>query len=429
MSSRAPSITAHTPARNARRNNRQKPSASAASARGAFHRIVRKTHLWVAVIVALPLLLRLVTGITLQVRKPVDFIQPTTEVGVSKYDPAVTHAQILAAVKEVPEMRVRSWDDIKAIDYRPKKNIIKVRNHTEFESQIDAKTGVIVKSGRRWNDTIARWHDGSEWGMRLWLFFPLALLIVYLWISGLYLAIVETVRKIPTGRRQSDPPLKPHGATTSAPKRGRRFNLAAFCLRYHYWLAVIVIFPWMLVTVSGLALQLRYELPGIDPGLQRGTQTVPTLSYAQVLDIAATTPGFDVRQWKDVWRVYTHPGQGVIAVRTKRGLRAQFDAATGEVLTVAEFTRDFWEDLHQGIIGRHELPSGRPFGDLEVDLRFWLFLPIHFVTLLLWLTGLIYFLRTKIFKRRVHRNRFESQAADYDDLGVDGSYQTSSGSD
>ncbi len=412
MSSVAPSVTEQKSVHDAKTTAQVRTDESAKSTLSAVYRFVRKTHLWVSIIVALPLLLRLLTGVALQVRKPVDWIQPTTEVGVVRYDPDVAHAQILAAVKGVPEMRVENWSDIKQLDYRPKKGVVKVHNYHDIETQVDAKTGEVIRTDKRWNNLFARIHDGSEWGMRLWFFLPAALLIIYLWISGFYLGINETIRKLRARRQRKVQQAIQADMGIRTSSRKRPFNLVRFCLRYHYWLAVIVLFPWMLVTLSGLALQLRYELPGVDPGLHQGVSLTPTLTYPQVVEIAATIPELQVLELKDIWRIYTHPNSGVIAVRTEHGVRAQLDASTGSVLTVEAYGRDFWEDLHQGLIGRHQLQSGGPFGSLEIDLRFWLFLPVHLAAVLLWLTGVIYFLKTTFAQRKPRKARAATRVVD-----------------
>ncbi|MDH3315437.1 MAG: PepSY domain-containing protein [Gammaproteobacteria bacterium] len=427
MNADAPPVPVQKPVRDAKRTAQGQHETPKNRTHGAVYRLVRKTHLWVAIIVALPLLLLLVTGVALQVRKPVDWIQPTTEVGVARYDPGVGHAQILAAAKAVPEMRVEDWSDIAALDYRPKNGIIKVRNHDDLETQVDAKTGEVIRTGRRWNNLIARVHDGSEWGMRLWFFLPAGLLIVYLWISGFYLAVMETSRKLRARRQRKARQEIESGPRAGVSSHRRSFNLLSFCLRYHYWLAVIVILPWMLVTSSGLVLQLRTELPGVDPGLHQGVGSTPALSYPRVLDIATTIPELQVQRWKDIWRIYTHPGEGVITVRTRRGVRAQLDASTGKVLAVEPYSRDFWEDLHEGLIGRHQPRSGSPFGSLQVDLRFWVFLPVQLIAVLLWLTGVIYFLKTTFAKQKSGMARDSSPAAAWQDTNIEPMQQPSGG--
>ncbi len=427
MSSVAPSATGQKPDRDEDKTTEGQHEEPVKRTHGAVYRFVRKSHLWVSIIVALPLLLRLVTGVALQIRKPVDWIQPTTEVGVVKYDPDVSHGQILAAVKSVPEMRVEGWGDIKQLDYRPKKGVIKIHNHHDLETQVDAKTGEVIRTSKRWNNLIARIHDGSEWGMRLWFFLPAALLIIYLWISGLYLAVVETARKLRVKHQRKALEAKRPGIRQRTSSRKRSFNLVSFCLRYHYWLAVIVLLPWMLVTISGLMLQLRYELPGVDPGLHQGVSSTPTLAYPRVVEIASTIPELQVQNLEDIWRIYTHPGSGVIAVRTEHGVRAQLDANTGKVLTVEAYGRDFWEDVHQGLIGRHRLRTGSPFGSIEVDLRFWFFLPIHLIAVLLWLTGVTYFLNTTFARRKPVSAPVDFRAAAIEDEEIEPIQQPSGG--
>ncbi len=427
MNADAPSVPVQEPVRDAKTTAPGQHKKPINHTQSAVHRFVRKTHLWVAIIVALPLLLRMITGVALQVRKPVDWIQPTTEVGAVRYDPGVNQAQILAAVKSVPEMRVEGWSDVALLDYRPKKGVIKVHNHNDLETQVDAKTGEVIRTSRRWNNLIARVHDGSEWGMRLWFFLPAALLIIYLWISGFYLAVLGTSRKLRAKRQRKARQSNQSGPRAGVSSRRRSFNLLSFCLRYHYWLAVIVILPWMLVTSSGLVLQLRSELPGVDPSLHQGVGPTPALSYPRVLEIATTIPELQVQRWKDIWRIYTHPGEGVMTVRTRHGVRAQLDASTGKLLTVEPYSRDFWEDLHQGLIGRHQLRTGSPFGSMEIDLRFWVFLPIHLIAVLLWLTGVIYFLKTTFAKRKPAIARGFSWAAAQEDAELEAIEQPSGG--
>lgn len=427
MNADAPSVPVQASVRDENRTAQGEYETLIIRTHPAVYRFVRKTHLWVAIIVALPLLLLLVTGVALQVRKPVDWIQPTTDVGVARYDPEVNPAQIFAAVKAVPEMRVEHWSDIVALDYRPKNGIIKVRNHDDLETQVDANTGEVIRTGRRWNNLIARVHDGSQWGMRLWVFLPAALLIVYLLISGFYLGVMETSRKLRTRRQRKARQAMESETRAGVSSRKRPFNLLSFCLRYHYWFAVIVILPWMLVISSGLVLQLRSELPGVDPGLQQGVVSTPALPYQRVLDIATTIPELQVREWDDIWRIYTYPGNGVMTVRTRRGVRAQLDASTGKVLAVEPYSRDFWEDLHEGLIGRHQPRTGSLFGSLQVDLRFWVFLPIELIALLLWLTGVIYFLKTTFAKQTHGMARDSSPAAAPEDPDMEPIQQPSGG--
>ena len=49
--------------------------------------LFRSLHKWGAIIVSVPIIIIIISGIFLQVRKPVDFIQPPLKFGVAKYQP------------------------------------------------------------------------------------------------------------------------------------------------------------------------------------------------------------------------------------------------------------------------------------------------------------------------------------------------------
>ena len=370
--------------------------------------VMRVTHKWIAIAVAAPLILFIATGIFLQVRKPVEWIQPQSARGSAIFEPAVTPGQVLDAVRGVPRMKVQTWDDLTVLDYRPRKGIIKVRTPEEFETQVDAKTGEVIKSGQRWNDIVMKVHDGSSWGGRLWLMLPAAVLTLYLLLSGIYAVVTSARRRWHQWRhlRYMRALKRQHGVMLNQ----RSFNLARFCLKYHFWIALIVMVPWLFVVGSGIVLQLRHEIPGVNPELERGSSSTPVLEYQAVLDIAKAIPELKVKGWSNIWRVYTYPQRGVMQIRTKLGVSAQIDAATGEILNVGARSADFWEDMHEGIFGRHQLQSGSPFGEKTVHFALAVFLPVHIIALFLWITGLVYFVRTVLVPKR--RGKREAEAPD-----------------
>ena len=95
-------------------------------------------------------------------------------------------------------------------------------------------------------------------------------------------------------------------------------------------------------------------------------------------------------------------------IRTKLGVSAQIDAATGKILNVGARSADFWEDMHEGIFGRHQLQSGGPFGEKTVHFAFAVFLPVHIIALFLWITGVVYFVRTVVVPERRRKRRAEA---------------------
>ena len=156
----------------------------------------RKLHRWGAILVVLPLIVVIVTGILLQFKKQSGWIQPPTQKGTSG-ELAVSFDRILEVARTVPEAEVATWDDIDRLDVRPGKGVVKVRCKNRREIQIDTATGEVLQVSVRRSDLIESIHDGSFFyeGAKLWIFFPAALVLTGLWGTGLYLFIRPYVAK------------------------------------------------------------------------------------------------------------------------------------------------------------------------------------------------------------------------------------------
>jgi uncharacterized iron-regulated membrane protein len=164
----------------------------------------RKAHRWGAVLVAAPFLVVVVTGILLQVKKQVPWVQPPTQKGKGK-EPTVTFDAVLAAVKAVPEAEVKGWGDVDRVDVRPKDGVAKVTCKNRYEVQVDFQTGEVVQAAYRRSDWIESLHDGSGFhdAVKLWVFLPAAGVVLGLWATGMYLFAlplwVKWRRKRPAG--------------------------------------------------------------------------------------------------------------------------------------------------------------------------------------------------------------------------------------
>jgi hypothetical protein len=77
----------------------------------------RKVHRWVAVVTALPVLVVILSGIILQVKKELDWVQPSTMKGEGS-EPALCFDRILNIAREVPKAGIRDWQDIDRLDVR-----------------------------------------------------------------------------------------------------------------------------------------------------------------------------------------------------------------------------------------------------------------------------------------------------------------------
>lgn len=158
----------------------------------SFRKNSRSIHLWLSLVIFIPVIIVIASGLLLQVKKEFDWIQPPTQ-KVQKVQkgqnsaPTLPFEGVLDAVKQVPQVNLNSWDDIDRLDVRPGKGIIKVRGKNHWEVQLDAQSGDVLQVAYRRTDTIEAIHDGSWFfeGAKLWLFLPAALLLFVLWVTGL----------------------------------------------------------------------------------------------------------------------------------------------------------------------------------------------------------------------------------------------------
>jgi uncharacterized iron-regulated membrane protein len=156
----------------------------------------RKCHRWGAILIALPFLLVLVTGILLQLKKDWSWVQPPTARGQSK-TPAIGLDAILDAARSRPEAGVQGWGDVERLDVQPGRGIAKVQAKSRWEVQVDLATGEVLQVAYRRSDLIESLHDGSWFhdSAKLWVFLPTAVIVLGLWGTGIYLFFLpHTVR-------------------------------------------------------------------------------------------------------------------------------------------------------------------------------------------------------------------------------------------
>jgi uncharacterized iron-regulated membrane protein len=151
----------------------------------------RKVHRWVAFGVALPAAVILGTGILLQLKKQVHWIQPIEQRGTGKA-PQIDFDRILAVCQTVPEAGVKTWDDVNRLDVRPSKGMLKVWCMNNWEVQIDIVSGDVLQVAYRRSDLIESIHDGSWFHdlAKYWLFLPAGVCLLALWATGVYLFVL-----------------------------------------------------------------------------------------------------------------------------------------------------------------------------------------------------------------------------------------------
>jgi CubicO group peptidase (beta-lactamase class C family) len=153
--------------------------------------LTRRLHRWGAVAIGLPIVLVISTGLLLQVKKQVPWVQPA-EQRTDAIEPAVPWGYVLAAARGIPEAGVESWADIERVDVRPSKGILKVVTTSRWELQLRIDDGTVLQTEYRRSDLIESLHDGSFFGdgVKLWIFLPVGVILFGLWLTGLWLWVL-----------------------------------------------------------------------------------------------------------------------------------------------------------------------------------------------------------------------------------------------
>jgi len=169
-----------------------------------FNKWSRKLHRWGAIIASLPILVVIATGIILQLKKDWSWVQPPTAKGRGG-DPSISFAQILETAASVPDVGISSWNDVDRLDVRPGKGIVKVRGKNRWEIQLDTATAEVVQVEYRRSDLIESIHDGSWFhdNAKLWVFLPSAVVLLALWLTGIYLWVLPIWAKRAGRQRRS----------------------------------------------------------------------------------------------------------------------------------------------------------------------------------------------------------------------------------
>jgi uncharacterized iron-regulated membrane protein len=163
-----------------------------------LRKISRQLHLWITLSVFIPVVIVIGSGLLLQVKKEVDWVQPPTQKVTANTSTAIISAeQILQSVTAAPQAQLSQWEDIDRLDIRPNKGVIKVRGNNHWEVQLNAYTGEVLQTAYRRADTIESIHDGSWFfeGAKLYFFLPAAILLLIIWLTGMVMLVTTLKSK------------------------------------------------------------------------------------------------------------------------------------------------------------------------------------------------------------------------------------------
>jgi len=170
----------------------------------------RRFHRWGAVAVGLPLLVVIGSGLLLQLKKQVAWVQPTEQTTADAV-PAMPWERILEVARAIPDGGVTGWEDIDRVDVRPGKGILKITTKNHWEAQMALGTGEVLQVAYRRSDLIETLHDGSFFGdpVKLWIFFPAGIVLFVLWCTGLYLFVLPYLTRRKRARLRAQAQARP----------------------------------------------------------------------------------------------------------------------------------------------------------------------------------------------------------------------------
>lgn len=185
------------------------------------------------------------------------------------------------------------------------------------------------------------------------------------------------------------------------PARTDKMRLSILSRRLHRWGAVLAALPILLVIGSGIVLQVKKQVPWVQPVEQRTSERIPVVDWASILATAQSVPQAEIRSWDDIDRLDVRPGKGLLKVIAKNRWELQIALGSGALLQTEYRRSDFIETLHDGSF----------FGD---PVKLWIFLPSGLVLFALWLTGIYLWLlpyRTRRRRARLAASRIETTVA------------------
>ena len=155
-------------------------------------------------------------------------------------------------------------------------------------------------------------------------------------------------------------------------------RLQVLSRKVHYWLAIAVAIPALVIFTSGILLQVKKQVPWVQPPELKGTGDGPAIPFEQILAISRGVPEAGIQTWDDVDRVDVRPSKGILKVTSRSRWELQIDSATGQVLSSAYRRSDLIESIHDGSF----------FHPLA---KLWLFLPTGISLTLMLVSGIYLF--------------------------------------
>lgn len=170
-----------------------------------YNKLNRTIHNWLSIFIALPLLLIIISGLFLQLKKDFDWIQPPSVRGENAETPIISHEQLLMAATSVPETSGLKWADFDRIDYKTDRGMVKFITVEGWEVQVDTTNGEVLSVATRQSDFLEKLHDGSYFGdfTKYYIILPTGIVLFVLWVTGLWMFIYPYVKKASNKKKKA----------------------------------------------------------------------------------------------------------------------------------------------------------------------------------------------------------------------------------
>ena len=146
--------------------------------------------------------------------------------------------------------------------------------------------------------------------------------------------------------------------------------------KLHYWISPFIFIPVLVIFSTGVLLQLKKQSDWIQPPIQEGINSIPSIQFEGILEAAKSIPEANIKLkcFVSFWKI-----------RSNNQWEIQIDNETNEVLSVEYRRSDIIESVHDGSFFTNYVKFG------------W-FLPAGILLIIMSLSGMYMFLLPLLVK-------------------------------